>query len=719
MGGSAVSDTPAFDPAPRARRRLHLSGGCGSLSAMSHAVAVPPSPAAADPVQAMLERRMGLRTFRPHQREVIDHVVAGRDALLVMPTGGGKSLCYQLPGLMRGPTLVISPLIALMEDQVAKLEATGVRADRIHSGRTRGDQMWALQRWLDGELEFLLVAPERLRVKRFTPALLRRPPKLIAIDEAHCISMWGHDFRPDYRLLGERLPDLRVAGDCPVVALTATATVRVQQDIVDQLGVPAAKRFIRGFARDNLALEMVECLPSERAAIARQAIADPARRPAIVYCLSRKLVQDTVAQWSPALRVAGYHAGMESDDRASIQQRFVAGDLDVVVATVAFGMGIDKADIRTVIHLGMPASVEAYYQEVGRAGRDGAAAVAVALHAFVDRKIHESHLERAYPPLGALRSMRALVPDEGVARETLLRACGADLEASEAALSKLYGLKAIAVDDDDVVRPGPAAEWADAYHKQRAHREGQLGALFDLAATSGCRMAELVTYFGDRATGPCGQCDRCSPAAALVRRTRAPTPLERRQMHKLAEVLQPGRMASLGAVYRGDFEQAIDRTTFGLIVDAMHAAGVVDTAWDTFDKDGQTIRYRRACLAAPLHRLPQDWLDAVVIEDKARMPATRRALPNKPAAAKKVKDAAVDVDRPPIDSALLGELKHWRLARARSENVPAFVVCSDATLEAIVRARPRNRAELLQVRGVGPRMADKYGAELIAEIARG
>ena len=335
----------------------------------------------------LLRSAFGFQSFRPHQEEVCQAVAQGRDVLLVMPTGAGKSLCYQLPGIARGGvTLVISPLIALMEDQVGKLKQMGFRAERIHSGRQREESRQVCFRYLEGNLDFLFIAPERLSVPGFPEMLAKRKPTLVAVDEAHCISHWGHDFRPEYRMLGQRLPLLRPAA---VIGLTATATPLVQDDIIEQLGLDNPLRRIHGFRRDNIAIEIVELTPSQRPPAVTKLLEDPARRPAIIYALTRKSADSLAAELAAQFPAAAYHAGMMPELRDRVQSAFLSGKYEIVVATVAFGMGIDKPDIRTVVHTGLPGTVEAYYQEIGRAGRDAKPSRAVLMYSWGDRKTHD------------------------------------------------------------------------------------------------------------------------------------------------------------------------------------------------------------------------------------------------------------------------------------------------------------------------------------------
>src|ERR1700761_6826867 len=391
--------------------------------------------AVATDLSAILHRTFGHTEFRPHQQEVCEAAAAARDLLLVMPTGSGKSLCYQLPAMALGGTaLVISPLIALMEDQAAKLTALGLRVARIHSGLDRAASRQACVDYLQGKLQFLFVAPERLRVPGFPEMLAKAKPSLVAVDEAHCISQWGHDFRPDYRMLGQYLPALRPA---PVMALTATATPAVQKDIVAQLGMDAPKLFIHGFRRENLAIEVVEVPTPMRPTAICALLEKFERRPAIVYASSRKQSESLAEELARKMPAAAYHAGLDAETRERVQTAFQRGDVQVVVATIAFGMGIDKADIRTVIHAGLPSTLEGYYQEIGRAGRDGAPSRTFLMHSYADQRTRDFFLTRDYPPVDHLEKVFRFLNDEPQLVDEIRAKSKLSEEEFEKALEKL------------------------------------------------------------------------------------------------------------------------------------------------------------------------------------------------------------------------------------------------------------------------------------------
>ncbi len=471
--------------------------------------------AATSDLELVLREDFGFAAFRPHQQAVCAQIVAGRNVLLVMPTGAGKSLCYQLPGVARGgTTLVISPLIALMEDQFTKLRALGFSAARIHSGLAREDAREACRQYLRGDLSFLFIAPERLRVPGFAELLAKRPPTLIAIDEAHCISQWGHDFRPDYRMLRDRLP--RPEG-CPVVALTATATPAVQRDILEQLDIRDAVRSIHGFRRTNLAVQIVEAMPRTRSSLAHAVLKQSDRLPAIVYAPTRKHADELASELSRGLRAASYHAGKDAGVRDRVQTSFLEGKLDVVVATVAFGMGVDKADVRTVLHLAGPSTVESYYQEIGRAGRDGKPSLALMLCSGADRRMHQFFFERDYPALTELERVYAALKPEPLFKGSLSRVLKLEDEDLDRMLDKLWVHGAVRIDADDRVTRG-TPDFRRAYPVQRRNREAQLSAMTHFLYAESCRMLALVQHFGDEEDHgrPCGLCDRCRPQDAVV-----------------------------------------------------------------------------------------------------------------------------------------------------------------------------------------------------------
>jgi DNA topoisomerase III len=536
----------------------------------------------------------GHTAFRPHQQAVCEAVASGDDALLVMPTGAGKSLCYQLPGLARGgTTLVISPLIALMDDQVAKLQALGLRAERIRSGRSRADSRAICIEYLAGALDFLFIAPERLAVPGFPEMLARRKPTLVAVDEAHCISHWGHDFRPDYRLLKDRLPLLRPA---PVVALTATATDLVQNDIAEHLALQTPKHFIHGFRRDNLAIEVTEVPKPDRPKVIASLLKDTANRPAIVYAPTRK---DAESLGNSLRGAAAYHAGMTPDARDKVQTAFLDGRLDIIVATVAFGMGIDKANVRTVIHMALPQSLSGYYQEIGRAGRDGKNSRAILLHSYIDRRMHEFFRERSYPDIVSLASLHSALTTEPKSKELLMRKTKLRGEDFERVLEKLCIHGGARVLADESVMLGPTPTWASTYRAQCQAVVDQETQMARFSEAHGCRMVHLVRHFGDEldVAPACGLCDTCDAGSALTQKTRMAEASELALLRRILNALHERSGLALGTLFRELAEPSgISRDAFELLMAALARAHYITVRDDTFEKDGKAITFQRASL---------------------------------------------------------------------------------------------------------------------------
>jgi ATP-dependent DNA helicase RecQ len=684
----------------------------------------------------LLHKTFGFSAFRANQEAVCRAATEGRDVLLVMPTGAGKSLCYQLPAIARGGTaLVISPLIALMDDQASKLAAAGLRVARIHSGLDREQSRQACRDYLDGSLQFLFIAPERMRVPGFPEMLARRKPALIAIDEAHCISAWGHDFRPDYRTLGDYLPSLRPA---PIIALTATATPAVQRDIVAQLQLQQAALFIHGFRRDNLHIEVVEMSKPRRNEFAAKLLAKPENRPAIVYAPSRKSAEDLASMLGG--KAAAYHAGLEPAVRERVQRHFQSGKLEVVVATIAFGMGIDKADVRTVLHIALPASVEAYYQEIGRAGRDGLPSRTVLLHSFVDRKIHETFLERDYPPAADLARVAQLLasePDKAAFQppEPLAQQLRMSPDIFLKAVEKLASQGAAQIDLNGHVRSNGSNNWRGPYEAQVAHRRGQIDAMVAFAESSQCRMTGLIRHFGDTADSSraCGHCDVCAPGATTAQTYRTPDSEDLRQLAAVLSALQ-GQSRSTGKLHSELAASALrgtaagnDRRSFDTLLDALVRASLVDLATDTFTNgEGNLITYKKAALTyegreaaqtGSLHApdlLLKDIAGATSAKSRKSSGSSKSASAASRSSSGKT---AAKREAPSFTAAqkdLEARLRDWRKSEAAKTRKPAFLIFSDGSLENIVLAEPQTLSELLQVSGIGPEKADRYGAAVIA-----
>ena len=473
-----------------------------------------PSPAL-DAARKVLRDVFGYGEFRPGQAEVISAVLARRDTLAVMPTGGGKSVCYQVPALLRedGLTLVVSPLLALMKDQVDAMRAMGVPAAAINSTVSVEEQRQVLAAAGEGTIRLLYVAPERFGAGGFMAALRSLRVSLLAIDEAHCISQWGHDFRPSYRDLGAVRDRI---GSPPIVALTATADPRVREDIVQRLGLKQPEIHVAGVDRPNLRFEVVRVstLKEKFEGISAQlrALKDES---AIVYCGTRKRVEEVTDSLQRAgIKCARYHAGMEDSDRKRIQDAFARDKLRVIVATNAFGMGIDKPDVRAVIHHDMPDSLESYYQEAGRAGRDGDPATCTLYYAGRDRGLREFFIEMAHPEASRVVEVyQQLVSFGGnrvhvreVMRENDEPGINAAIQSLvESGLAARAGYSVWATRFD-----GEADIDTASLEAHREHSFHKLDAMENYARSRTCLRARILDYFGDAVHEPaCGNCGPC------------------------------------------------------------------------------------------------------------------------------------------------------------------------------------------------------------------
>lgn len=512
-----------------------------------------------DDALTSLRQHFGFHAFRDGQREVIEAILTGKDAVVVMPTGSGKSLCYQLPALMLdGATVVVSPLIALMKDQVDALHARGLPATFINSSIDEREQRSRIDGLRQGQYKLVYVAPERFRSGRFLDALKSINVSLFAVDEAHCISTWGHDFRPDYLRLKAVSHSLSAR---QTLALTATATPYVRQDIIQQLGLSKPETFVSGFDRPNLSIDVVHTEKERQKFAHIRRMAKSHDGSGIIYASTRKAVEQVTAELKEyGLRVTAYHAGLSDAVRVKAQEEFMAGTTQMIVATNAFGMGIDKADIRFVVHYQMPGSIEAYYQEIGRAGRDGLPSSCVLLFNYADKNTHDFFIEGSYPSKVIVQDVYDALIATGQKRielsatELAKRAGARNDMAVQSALYLLERAGHIArMANAPGNQGGPNAPppWAQSsgetaarnssrrsrsivmldaapgtnlranfadVERRAALERRKLREMIEFCYTEYCYRASILNYFGDRHHARnCGSCGNCSPTSPARR----------------------------------------------------------------------------------------------------------------------------------------------------------------------------------------------------------
>ncbi|MER7365167.1 DNA helicase RecQ [Nonomuraea wenchangensis] len=604
-----------------------------------------------DTPSEVLHRVFGYDSFRPGQQEIIDQVVAGGDALVLMPTGGGKSLCYQIPALVRpGVGVVISPLIALMQDQVDALRALGVRAGFLNSTQDFDERQLVEAEFLSGELDLLYLAPERLRVEATTRLLAKGEISVFAIDEAHCVAQWGHDFRPDYLALSElreRWPEV------PRIALTATATPATHAEISSRLGLDQARHFVAGFDRPNIHYRITPKAEPKKQLLEFLRTEHPGDS-GIVYCLSRSSVEKIAAFLvEHGIAAVPYHAGLDARTRAAHQARFLREDGLIVVATIAFGMGIDKPDVRFVAHLDLPKSVEGYYQETGRAGRDGLPATAWMAYGLQDVIQHrrlamegdDAHRRRQVMHLDA---MLALCETAGCRRVMLL---------------DYFGQQGAEPCGNCDTCQSPPETWDGTVAAQKV-----LSAVFRLAKERRQKfgVGQIVDILLGKTTAKVLQHGHDSLTVFGVG-----TELGNQEWHSVVrQLLAQGLLA----------------------VESDYGALVLT------DASAEVLRGRH---------------EVLLRRDTLRPPRTRGTSGTGSGSGSGSGKSRPAVEMPAEAAPLFERLRAWRATVAKEQGVPAYVIFHDATLREIATRRPTTTAELSTVNGVGENKLAKYGDQVL------
>ncbi|MDF1712169.1 MAG: ATP-dependent DNA helicase [Akkermansiaceae bacterium] len=684
-----------------------------------------------DHAREKLQEVFGFEDFLDGQEVVIGEILLGRDGSVVMPTGGGKSLCYQLPALCReGVTLVVSPLIALMKDQVDALEERGVAVTLINSTLTWNEQKERLDGMKNGAYQLVYIAPERFRAGSFMNALRDVKIEMVAIDEAHCLSQWGHDFRPDYMRLGKALEDL---GRPQCVALTATATPIVRDDIRGVLKLREPFESISGFERPNLSFTIT---PVEKVAQKygrlKKVLAE--NKTGIVYCATRKKVEEvaeTIHSWG--LNCIAYHGGMSDKEREETQNAFISRKADIAVATNAFGMGIDRSDVRFVVHFEIPGSVEAYYQEAGRAGRDGEASVCELLFNYADTRTQEFFIDGVNPGAGMIRDVYQFFLNDadenyenhrtldevkdaigakngmavGAALGALMR--GRWLERFDVPGMRAKGTRLLR---PDVLTRDLTLDEAALEEKERRDRE-KLEKMVQLCYANTCRQQWVLEYFGEVDAPVCGSCDVCRGEENSERR--APTDEEDLIVRKfLSGVARMSRRTATGwegifgrgrivQMLVGSKSQEVLRVrlhelkTYGLLkkegtaylnalARSLNNGGLIVTQMGEYPLVTLTPRGEQVMMGKTSYSL--EWPSG---DGNSKTPADGVEL----------KDLG-------FDGRLYDRLKDVRTRLAKAAQVPAYVIFSNDTLEHLARLRPKTMDAGLLVKGVGEAKAEKY-----------